>query len=91
MGIIIERLSQLSYQEYIEGRILAPLKMSDSATRPAKIAAELLSKAYAGAEEMEDPMLRDAPAGTGLHQGDPPQETLSEGILGLHTLAWSGI
>jgi CubicO group peptidase (beta-lactamase class C family) len=28
LGVIIERLSQLSYQEYIEQRILAPLKIS---------------------------------------------------------------
>jgi CubicO group peptidase (beta-lactamase class C family) len=63
MGIIIERASHLSYQDYIEQNILAPLKMVDSAMIANKVSTALLSKAYARYREVEDPILRDAPAG----------------------------
>ena len=63
MGIIIERVSHLSYQEYIEQNILIPLKMSVSALTAENVSPVLLSKAYARGQEVEDPVLRDAPAG----------------------------
>ena len=63
MGIIIERVSGSSYQEYIEQNILAPLKMSDSTLNADQVPPSLLSKAYARDHEVEEPVLRDAPAG----------------------------
>jgi len=63
MGIIIERVSHLSYQEFMEQNILSPLRMADSAVDPKKVSSSLLSKAYARHREVEDPILRDAPAG----------------------------
>jgi len=63
MGIIIERVSHLSYQDYIEENILTPLGMNDSATTTEGVSVALLSKAYSRGKEVEDPMLRDAPAG----------------------------
>lgn len=63
MGIIIERVSHLSYQEYIEQNILTPLGMNDSATTTEGASVALLSKAYSRGKEVEDPMPRDAPAG----------------------------
>jgi CubicO group peptidase (beta-lactamase class C family) len=63
MGIIIERVSGLPYQDYIEQNILAPLKMSDSTLNIDQVSPSLLSKAYARDHEVEEPALRDAPAG----------------------------
>lgn len=63
MGIIIEHVSHLSYQEYIEQNILVPLKMTNSALTAENVSPVLLSKAYARGREVEDPVLRDAPAG----------------------------
>ncbi|MFL7869500.1 MAG: serine hydrolase domain-containing protein [Anaerolineales bacterium] len=63
MGIIIERVSGLSYQDYIEQNILAPLKMTDSRLNVDQVPTTLLSKAYARDHEVEEPILRDAPAG----------------------------
>jgi CubicO group peptidase (beta-lactamase class C family) len=63
VGIIIERVSHLSYQEYIEQNILTPLGMNDTATTAGGASVALLSKAYSGGREVEDPMPRDAPAG----------------------------
>jgi CubicO group peptidase (beta-lactamase class C family) len=63
MGIIIERVSHLSYQEYIEQNILTPLGMKDSATTADGVSIPLLSKAYSHGNEVEDPSSRDAPAG----------------------------
>jgi CubicO group peptidase (beta-lactamase class C family) len=63
MGIVIERVSQLSYQDYVERNILSPLGMRDSSASADKLSAQLLSKAYAGSVEADDPILRDAPAG----------------------------
>jgi CubicO group peptidase (beta-lactamase class C family) len=63
MGIIIERVSGVFYQDYIEQNILAPLKMSDSTLNVDQVPPSLLSKAYARDREVEEPVLRDAPAG----------------------------
>jgi len=63
MGVIIERVSHLSYQEYIEQNILTPLGMKDSATTAGGVSIPLLSKAYSNGNEVEDPSFRDAPAG----------------------------
>jgi CubicO group peptidase (beta-lactamase class C family) len=63
MGIIIERVSGLTYQDYIEQNILSPLKMSDSRLNTDQVPPSLLSKAYARDHEVEEPVLRDAPAG----------------------------
>jgi CubicO group peptidase (beta-lactamase class C family) len=63
MGVIIERVSHLSYQEYIEQNILTPLGMKDSATTADGVSIPLLSKAYSHGNEVEDPSSRDAPAG----------------------------
>lgn len=63
MGVLIERIGGLSYQEYIQKNLLTPLKMADSALDPARVAPALLSKAYARHREMDDPILRDVPAG----------------------------
>jgi CubicO group peptidase (beta-lactamase class C family) len=63
LGVIIERVSQLSYQDYIKQNILAPLKMTNTTLMQDAVPHSLLSKAYAGGLEVEDPTLRDAPAG----------------------------
>jgi CubicO group peptidase (beta-lactamase class C family) len=63
LGIIIERVSNQTYQQYIEQNILAPLHMTDSALVSDKVSSSLLSKAYAQGKEVDDPILRDAPAG----------------------------
>lgn len=63
MGIIIERVSGLPYQQYIEKNILTPLGMRDSAADPKNVSLALLSKAYSQDKEAKDPMMRDAPAG----------------------------
>jgi CubicO group peptidase (beta-lactamase class C family) len=63
MGVLIERISRLSYPEYIERNILRPLGMKDSASTAGGACTALLSKAYAYGHEAEDPSFRDAPAG----------------------------
>ena len=69
MGILIERVSQLSYQEYIERNILNPLGMQDSAATAQGASIALLSKAYSHGREVEDPSFRDAPAGAIFSNG----------------------
>ena len=63
MGVIIERVSGISYQEYIEQNLLTPLKMFDSELSVDRVPPDLLSKAYVRDHEVEEPTLRDAPAG----------------------------
>jgi CubicO group peptidase (beta-lactamase class C family) len=63
MGIIIERVSHFSYQEYIEQNILTPLAMKDTTTTANGVSISLLSKAYSHGKEVEDLTYRDAPAG----------------------------
>ncbi|HTP03050.1 MAG TPA: serine hydrolase domain-containing protein [Anaerolineales bacterium] len=62
MGVIIERVSSTTYQDYVEQNILAPLGMSSSALSAAR-AGDLFSRAYVRGVQAEDPTLRDAPAG----------------------------
>lgn len=63
LGIIIERVSNQSYQQYIEHNILIPMQMTDSGLVSSKVSSLLLSKAYAQEKEVDDPSPRDAPAG----------------------------
>lgn len=63
MGILIERVSGLSYQDYIQEYLLDPLRMTESGLHPDDVAPSILSKAYAMNHEVDEPILRDAPAG----------------------------
>ena len=82
MGIIIERVSQLSYQDYIEQNILVPLKMTNSALNAENVPSALLSRAYARGQEVEDPVLRDAPAGAILSNVQDMSHFLSMVLAG---------
>jgi CubicO group peptidase (beta-lactamase class C family) len=82
MGIIIERVSGLSYQDYIKQNILAPLKMSDSALNAGQVPPTLLSKAYARDHEVEEPILRDAPAGAILSNVQDMSHFLAMALAG---------
>jgi CubicO group peptidase (beta-lactamase class C family) len=82
MGIIIERVSGLTYQDYIEQNILSPLKMSDSRLNTDQVSPSLLSKAYARDHEVEEPVLRDAPAGAILSNVQDMSRFLSMVLAG---------
>jgi CubicO group peptidase (beta-lactamase class C family) len=69
LGVIIERVSGLSYQDYVEQNILAPLGMVDSALSIDRVSPALISQAYSRSKEVEEPTLRDAPAGAILSNG----------------------
>jgi len=70
LAVIMERVSGHTYQELVEQRILAPLGMTDTALTRDPAQRGRLAKAYSQGREVDDPALRDVPAGAILSTAD---------------------
>ena len=65
-GVVVERVSGMKFEEYIEKNILTPLQMQHASFDDAKIDASLLSKPYRKNKEQPHYQIRNRPAGN-LH------------------------
>lgn len=64
LGIVVERLSGLSYEAYLQQHILQPLEMYHTTTRPTQRLLKLISRTYGDeGEETRELHIRDVAAG----------------------------
>jgi CubicO group peptidase (beta-lactamase class C family) len=66
VGHVVERVSGRRYVSYINESLLHPLGMAHTGFSPAQKTSGLLSRGYHKGRELDEPSLRDVPAG-GMH------------------------
>lgn len=63
LGLVVETASGMDYVSYMDTSVLRPIEMANSSFSPALAQTTKASRAYRDGTEVEEPSLRDVPAG----------------------------